>query len=180
MVDWWQALLLVLAGGLISVPTAYATHYWTTKASRQAEERQAIRQLRRERMQPILDFLDIAKQSAARQDIIEILDEEYQRLRPKDKQPLEEWHKMKSDLLQADPAGIQEMRAYQIAQFASVSTPALMRELFRLHAALVIRGDPKILRRFGPALRSAEQLIEQYLAGAEPHEPTPDKPSQET
>jgi hypothetical protein len=180
MVDWWQALLLVLAGGLISVPTAYATHYWTTKASRQAEERQAIRQLRRERMQAILEFLDIAKQSAARQDIAEILDEEYQRLRPRDTQPPEQWQRMKNELLQVDPAGIQEMRAYQIAQFASMSIPALMRELFRIHAALVMRSDPRMLSQFGPALRSAEGLIEQYLAGAEPQEPTSDTRSQET
>ena len=126
-------------------------------------------------MQPILDFLGAAKQAAAGQDIADILDEEYQRLSPQDAEPLERWQKMKNELLQADPAGIQEMRVYHAAQFASISIPALMRELFRIHAALVIRSDATILSQFGPALRSAEGLIELYLAGAELREPCSDK-----
>lgn len=63
-------------------------------------------------------------------------------------------------------------REFQIAQFASMSTPALMRELFRIHAALVTTSDPRMVSRFGPALRSAEGLVEQHLAGAEPQKPT--------
>lgn len=180
MVDWWQALLLVLAGGIAGLPMAYAVHFWTTKAGRAAEERQAIRQLRRERMQPVLDFLDTAKQSAARQDVIEILDGEYKRMSPEDSSRLAQWRKRKSELLDVDPDGIQLMRAYHVAEFASMSLPGLQREIFRLHAALMMKNDPKMLARFGPALRSAEQLLEQYLAGAEPHESTSDEPSQET
>jgi hypothetical protein len=180
MVDWWQALLLVLAGGIAGLPTAYAVHFWTTKAGRAAEERQAIRQLRRERMQPVLDFLDTAKQSAARQDVIEILDGEYKRMSPEDSSRLDQWRKMKSELLEVDPDGIQLMRAYHVAEFASISIPGLGRDVFRIHAALIMKSDRNMLRQFGPALRSAEQLLEQYLAGAEPHEAIPDKPSQDT
>lgn len=191
MVDWWQALLYLLAGGLITVAASYATHYWTTKASRQSEERhakrrlgeeqrQAIRQLRRERMQPVLDFLDTAKQSVARQPIEKVLDEEYESLGPNDKPPLEQWQEMKSDLFGVVPPGIEEARAFTIAELAAISIPALQGQLLRIYGALKVDSDPKIRAQFGPALRSAERLVEQYLAAAEPHEPTADEPSQET
>ena len=52
MIDWWQALLLsvagALVGGLITLAVSYATHSWTTDAARKAEERASARRLKDE------------------------------------------------------------------------------------------------------------------------------------
>jgi hypothetical protein len=192
MVDWWQALLLVFAGGLAGLPTAYFVHRWTSRASREAEERQAkrrleeqqrqaIRRLRRERMQPVLDFLDVLKQSVTSQLIEQVIEGQYDSLGPDRKLRPEEWKKVKSDLLEAEaPTSVQQARAFTLAVHASVTIPALQHELVRLYTASRTATDPKPWKEFDPALRSVEQLIEQYLAGAEPREPTVDAPSQET
>lgn len=183
MVDWWQPLLYTLAGGLtgglITAVVSYAAHRWTTSASQEAEERQAkrkaeeeqrqaIRQLRRERMQPVLDYLDIAKQARARQTVVSVIDEVYD----KDELPFEQWREKRSELLETDPGGVEEMRASQIALMASASVPGLVRKIFDVHFAVQMPDEAKMLRRFGPALLSAERLIEQYLAGAEVQEPS--------
>lgn len=189
--DWWQAILVLLAGGLISGVTAYATHHWTTSAGRDAEERQAkrrleeeqrqaIRELRRERIQPVLDFFDVAKESIVSELIGQVIEEHYESLSPERKLPPEEWKKVKSDLLEAEPpTAVQRARAFTLAVHASVSVPLLQHELVRLYTARRMDTDPKLSEEFGPALRSVEQLVEQYLAGAEPHEPPADNPSQE-
>ena len=74
MLDWWEATLLSVAtagtGGLIGLSIAYFTQRWTTKARRESEEREAklrveeeqrqvIRQFRRERIKPVLEFLEL-------------------------------------------------------------------------------------------------------------------------
>jgi len=189
--DWWQALLLLLAGGLISGVTAYATQHWTTSASRETEERQAkrrleeeqrqaIRQFRRERMQPVLDYLDIAKRCAARVHIEGILDEVYPRFNHEGRLSPEEYAKIKRKLLDADREVLQESRGLHIAVSASASEPALQRALAEVFYATPGERDPEAWAQFGRALRSAEQLIEEYVAGAEPHEPASDEPSQGT
>jgi hypothetical protein len=192
MVDWWQALLYLLAGGLVTVAASYATHYWTTKATREAEERhakrrleeeqrQAIRQLRRERMQPVLDYLDVAKRCAARAHIKGILDEVvYPRLNRERGLSPEQYAKVRRNLLDANRDVFQESRALHMAVSASSSEPALQRVLAEVFRATPTERDPQAWAEFGHALRSAEQLVEEYLAGAEPHESTPEEPSQET
>ena len=87
MIDWWQALLLsvagALVGGITTLAVSYATHWWTTDAARKAEERASMRRLeeeereaarrketeerevrrqwRRDQIRPVLDFLELAK-----------------------------------------------------------------------------------------------------------------------
>lgn len=90
MVDWWQPLLYIGAGGVVSLVTAIVTNRLTTSANRESEERQAkrrveeeqrqakrsveeeqrqeIRKIRRERVQPIWDLLEVAKRFVASRD----------------------------------------------------------------------------------------------------------------
>jgi hypothetical protein len=92
MIDFWQAVILSLAsvsvGGLITLVVSYATHRWTTTAARgaeerqttrtvQEEERQARRQYRRERMKPVLDFLEVAKRCAGEEGVIDLMRQAY-------------------------------------------------------------------------------------------------------
>ncbi len=188
--DWWQAFLLFPAGGLISGVTAYFTHRLTTSASREAEERhakrrlaeeqrQAIRHFRRERIQPVLDWLDIVKQSAGREIVSLALDKYRESLSAEDKLSPERLERVRDEFSKIYPDIIQETRAFSIATWASLSVPGLPEELLTMYGGLRAEGDAETLSQLGPALRSAEQLLEQYLAGAEPHEPSADNPSQE-
>ena len=76
MVEWWQALLISLASsatvGVVGLATAYFVNRWSRQAGLEADERsarskaeeesrQARRELRRERIKPIRDFLEVAK-----------------------------------------------------------------------------------------------------------------------
>jgi len=191
MIDWWQAILVLLAGGLISGVTAYATHHWTTSAGRDAEERQAkrrleeeqrqaIRQLRRERIQPVLDFLDIAKRSAARQTIEEALDEVYEKMSGDVRPALDRWQEMKERVFEAYPDVVEVTRTVSVAMWSGVSVPGLLHKLIRIYSAVHPATHRERQRQLADAIRSVEELVEQYLAGAEPHESTSDEPSQET
>ncbi len=97
MLDWWEAALLSVAtagaGGLIDLVTAYFTHRWTTSANRESEERQAnrrvgeeqrqvIRQRRRERMQPVVDFLELSKRRFASRTVSTSVAEAVEELPP--------------------------------------------------------------------------------------------------
>jgi hypothetical protein len=179
MVEWWQALVLVLAGGLAGLPTAYFVHRWTTRASREAEERQAIRHLRRERMQPVLDFLNIAKRFAARQTIEEALDEVYEKMSGDVRPARDRWQEMKEDVFEAYPDVVGVTRAVSVALWSGVSVPGLLHKLVRMYSAVHPASHRKRQPELADAIRSVEELVEQYLAGAEPHESTADEPSEE-
>lgn len=72
MIDWWLALILSLTAGGFTLAAVALTHALTTQSTRDADEqraaqriaeedRHAARELRRERVQPILDFMALAK-----------------------------------------------------------------------------------------------------------------------
>ena len=76
MVDLWDALALVTAGGVLSLVTGILIQILSTRANRKSEERQAkrrvgeeqrqeIRKMRSARMQPVVEYLESAKGGAA-------------------------------------------------------------------------------------------------------------------
>lgn len=181
MVDWWQALPYLLAGGLITVAASYLTHRWSTSANRQAEERQAkrrveedqrqaIRQLRRERIQPVLDFLESAKLCAAEQPVKKAVDgaveRAQERRRPEDGPPAEEWQEVARELLGPEPDPLELMRGCARALVASASVPGLQQAVVKLYEALPTSNSRKVRPEFYRAVQSVEQLVDQYLAGA--------------
>jgi uncharacterized membrane protein len=125
MIDWWQALLLsvagALVGGIITLAVSYATHSWTTDAARKAEERasvrrleeedreatrkadeeerQARRQYRRDQMKPVQDFLGVAKRFMASEQAYKMVESAWERNMEgiKEKVPLEDWRKAISE-----------------------------------------------------------------------------------
>lgn len=83
-VQWWEALLLALGPSLLTGAVAFGiavlTHSLTTKAAREAdtrtqvyareaEERQARRDHRRERIRPVFEVLDLFRDYAGRSHI---------------------------------------------------------------------------------------------------------------
>jgi hypothetical protein len=93
MFEWWQALVLsvagALVGGFITLVVSYATHRWTTTANREAEEResrrraeeeerQERRRYRRERIGPVLEFLDSAKRHLSGETLVKAIDRVYE------------------------------------------------------------------------------------------------------
>ena len=76
MIEFWQAGVLYV---LASVGTAagacgvaYLNHRWTAQAARDAEERAARRELRSNRVRPILDFLAAARSYSAQSQINDV------------------------------------------------------------------------------------------------------------
>jgi len=67
VIDWWQALALSLAAslatGAVSLITAYRVHAWATSARREEEQRQMLRTLRRERLKPVFDAIDLLRRT---------------------------------------------------------------------------------------------------------------------
>jgi hypothetical protein len=184
MIDWWQALLLsvagALVGGLITLAVSYATHSWTTDAAREAEERQAAhrvkeeerqytRQHRQERMKPVLDFLEVAKRCAGEEVVIDLMQHAYRRLAETETPALtwEEFEKvMRRDW--AVPNVYQLLRAFYGA-FLIAPTPEVETALgLTLGAVLVqqqrVSGQDLSEKRAGDAIKSAERLVERYLA----------------
>ncbi len=183
MLDWWEAAALSAAtagaGGLIGLVTAYATYRWTTTANRDSEERQAkrraeeaqreaIRQIRRERIQPVVDYLALSKQFLAGGIMSEAVDR--LELDPQEEERFAKAREaFRKEAVTGAPDMSQVTRAYLVAVTSALSIPALQEQLGKIHIAVaaVGRGD-----NFGAAMRSAEELIERYLAGAEPRQPT--------
>ena len=90
MVDWWQPLLYIGAGGVVSLLTAYATNRLTRSTLRESERgeaerrkeeerRQSIKQILRERIEPIFAYLKLAKQYFAHERIELVVDRVYDR-----------------------------------------------------------------------------------------------------
>lgn len=171
MVDWWQPILYIGAGGVVSLVTAIVTSRLTSRANRESDERQAnqrleeeqrqaIGQIRRERMQPVVEFLDLAKRFFVRGIIREVADtwspSEDDNI---DEEKLEEARKTVKEKTLMGVSGFVELaEAFGVAVASSSSIPGLQEQLRE------IRGNPDNL---DTAIQSAEELIERYLAGAE-------------
>jgi len=102
MVELWQAILLLGAGTLLTLGSGYVQRQWvksdTVEADKRAsarsleederearhrveeEERQERRRSRRERMEPILEFLALTKRHLSGESLVKALDEVYQGL----------------------------------------------------------------------------------------------------
>jgi hypothetical protein len=65
MVELWQAILLLGAGTVLGLGAGYVQRWWSRSDALQSERREAIRQHRRERIQPVRDFLVLARRFAA-------------------------------------------------------------------------------------------------------------------
>lgn len=141
-------------------------------AERQREERQTIRQLRRERMQPALDFMETAKKFASDLPIDKEVDRAVDKVREgwrqEDRPPAKVWEDLKGELMAPRPDVLELMRAFARAVLATASAPGLQAALMMVYVAGPTAGNPEVRPEFQRALQSAEQLLEQYLAGAEP------------
>ena len=134
-------------------------------------------------MQPLLDFLDMAKQYAAREPMKTALDQAYETSSAEDKPSAEDWQRIKRESFGLEPELAQDLfrlgQAALVAGMVATSVPALADALRKTLPPLLDRSHPPPLNKLSDNLRAAEQLLEQYLAGAEPHESTADEPSQE-
>ena len=183
MIEWWQALLLsvssVVVGALLGLGTGFVQRLWTTTDRREAEgredrrrvgeeQRQAIRQLRRERMKPILDFLEIAKNHQASQEQIRnlrlIYEDNVGGL--KDLGTVEELLK---GLAKTYPAPTILEVTHALAKATSTaSTPTVRDGLISIMQAFKYPPTQASYVKVAVALVAAEEQIEQYLAGTEP------------
>ncbi len=167
MVDWWQPILYIGAGGVVSLVTAFVTNRLTRSTTRESEERQAksrveeeqrqaIRQSRRERVRPVVDFIESAKLRYAFQGVGNIIDNLQQRSE----------RRSEMEEVQRNAPSIPELtRLYFVAFVSSWSIPGLQDELKVLLGAF---GDPEMAGKWDQAIASAEELIERFIASATP------------
>ena len=167
-------LLYIAVGGMVSLATAWATHRLTTSAARESEERQAnrkvgeeqrlaIRQLRREQMEPVLEFLGLSKRLLAG----EMVGESMRTASPSEGVKVDEeypaqWEAYKEYAQKGVPDRVDVVKAFLVAMASSASMPRLQEQLAR-----VMQADESPDTTFGGAFKSADELVEQYLAGAE-------------
>ena len=192
-IQWWQAALLSVAGaaagGLISLVTAFFTQCWAASNTIKAEERQAqrraeeeqsqaqrraeeeqrqvVRRVRRDRIQPVLDYLEMWKRYFVGRAARTAFEEEYKKSDPQEEAAMTsaDWQEIRSLVEEDVPTAIQLTKAYGIAVTSSISVPALQAALGKMHSGVRTDAAADIGRQVGTALQSAEELIEQYLAG---------------
>jgi len=184
MVELWQAILLSLAavvvGGIMTLAVSYATHCWTTEAARKAEERQAaykvkeeerqyIRQHRRERMKPVLDFLDVAKRCAGGEAVIDVIRHAHDKASAA-QTGLMPWEEFETVARRewSVPDISELLRAFWGA-FLITPTPQVEAALLQAFAAVLEQqqrasGQELSEKKAGDAIKSAERLVERYLA----------------
>jgi hypothetical protein len=180
MFEWWQTVALSLGtlvvGGVIAVSSGYLQHRWTTDSTRKAEERQAayrvteeerqyIRQHRRERMKPVLDFLEVAKRCAGEEVVIALTMQAHQEVIAKQTAAFtqEEFEKaIRKDW--AVPDAYQLLRAFYGADLIAPTPDVEMALSQALEAVLKASRQKITYEESSDALRSAEQLVERYLA----------------
>jgi hypothetical protein len=184
MIEWWQTLLISWGGSLVVGALAVVIHVRTARENRAAEERRAkrkveeeqrqtIRQIRRERVQPIFDFLELAKQYFASATIERVVDGSYDgRSNIKDGMTLERWRERVKDVFPEGFLGelddLQLLRALSIA-VATASTEEIQNQVMEVFEGLKPVGQPLKLD-YTAAITAAEELVERYVAGIKPAE----------
>jgi hypothetical protein len=133
------------------------------------ETRQAIRQVRRERMQPVLDFLTLAKRCIAQEPIARVTNRLWE-ARRKGKMTLEE---AREELREMYPEGFpgDEPDMLLLTRSASIaistfSTSEVTLGLLRVFWSLT--EDKRDLAEMSSAMTTAERAVERYLAQADP------------
>ncbi len=187
MLEWWQALVLSVSsaavGGFIAIAVAYAQHHWTTSTGREAEDREArrrveteqreaIRQHRREQVRPILDFLGLAKRYAAREGVARLYnrlyeDEQFQ-LSMHVKRTQKEWEDyVRTEFLADDPELMEVARAFTVATASAASSEILdtIGEVWDVTRR--DSSDEEDTAELRATIRTAEQFVERYLAEVE-------------
>ena len=191
-------LLYIGATGVVGLITAWATHQMTRTTNRDSaereakrrveeeqrqakrrveeEQRQAIRQNREKRAQPVVDFLELSKRRFASRAVGGAVAKAVEELPPKVKANMDsqELEQLKRRATGYEPDHYELVRLYIVAVASSFSIPALRDELDKIHDAQGLNADPETARQWGPAIASAEALIERYIVSAEPHESSAD------
>ena len=182
MIEWWQTLLISWGSSFIVGALAVAIHVrtarenWASEERRaqrkvEDEQRQTIQRIRRERVQPIVDFVKLAKQYFAQEAIERVVDRLYDRsakdsmsagqFREKLKTIFPEYSGESDDLVR--------FKAFAVASGAA-STHGMLDKVMRVNDAMA--QQPPTLKGMD-AIMDAERLIEQYLAGIIQPDETP-------
>jgi hypothetical protein len=189
VIDWWQALLLsvagALVGGLITLAVSYATHRWTTDATREAEERASQRRLaeedreatrrkeaeerqvrrewRRDQIKPVVEFLEKAKRYLAGQEMQQTAEAAWERNAAgiKDQVSLEDFRKyLAKDESFADIHVFDLAKAYHVA---ISTTPEMTQQLLGLFMAVTSAREPLEVGKQSAAIGALERVIEDYV-----------------
>lgn len=186
MVEWWQALLLLAAGSTIGLVTSYAAHRWTTGANRESEERhfkqlaqeeraRATRELRRERLKSISQFVQLARGHVAEFRVAKEVDESYKRAGQDKKRnvTLDEWRQRFGSPLHDSDSQVQRAVLMELARagrMASAGSPTsdlqeALRDAIDIVFGLFAGDDQKSkdMARAEEALRHVERLAETYI-----------------
>ena len=179
MVDWWQAGLLLLLGAFVGLIPGYFTHRWATEASRKAreheaeirvadEKRQVIREIRKERVQPIIRFIETAKRFSTRrtidQSVAAALQQQDSLVATLAGEKLQESLRSRLDQSLGQIDFFQIMEQWVIAA-ATASNPELSRRLRDLWDALLNVPTKGPEANVVAAIQATETAIEQYIAG---------------
>jgi len=165
MVAWWQALMLSLvggpSGGAIAVAGAWIQHGWTTKAAKRAEEREAIRRHRTERIKPIIECLDMCKNHIASLNAADTLQQVESDL-PRDeawRSAFKKWSEERKMSIAIDPT--QFLRAV-IGALGTASDERVTSTLSKLLHSI---GDSSLEARARNlnSIRETEEALERYV-----------------
>ena len=168
MFEWWQAIFLAVATsavtGVLGIVAGFATSRFTAASARDAESRQAARQRREQRIQPVVNFLQLARRYAGG-DFVDIAAQRaYERFSPDERRQitLDEWRKrVKSTLLgEDDPDMILVSREGAVAVVAA-PTSEIVDAVFDVDFAVL--ATPMEIDALYVRIRIAEELIENYL-----------------
>lgn len=191
MVDWWQPILYIGAGGLVSLVTAFVTNRLATDANRESDERQAkqrveeeqrqakrrveeeqrqeIRKSRRDGLQPVTQFLELCRQYIAHDVVVSVFEKPGE---TDDETAM--FENARKEAREGRPEIIHIAREYAGAMVLAMSVPGLMEELRKLWEGVRSGVGSDAQKEIGHAFQSAAELIERYIVGAEPHESSAD------
>lgn len=169
-------LAYIGATGAVSVIVAVVTNRLTAATTGESEERQAkrrveeeqraaIHQIRRDRVQPILDYLELWKQYGLRWALeaitseIEADPEERDRL-------AEQLEAVKQATAESTADKLALAKAYFAASSSSTSMPGMRDELDKLLSATAAELNDEKFDEVQSVVRSVENQIENYLMKA--------------
>ena len=177
MFEWWQTLVLSLSslaiGGLIALVSGFAQHRWSDASNRAAEDREDRRRAeethgerrtryRRERMKPVLDFLDVASAYVAGVDVTAVMDIPYDENVDDVQQKMsrEEWQSSVA-------AGTEDPNVMDITRAAILASAAAPTKEMNDAIRVVVNSLPTTAKdtpdAFGGAVRFAHGVVERYL-----------------